>query len=82
MLKVKESKKTVMINVTSMLITFILMQLFVMVCKGPHIFLVYYDVFFCMTFFTFLNAALRKPGYVKPSNKITFLELNEYFDPA
>jgi len=37
---------------------------------------------YLLTIITFLISTCKDPGYVKKSHKISFLKLNEYFDPS
>ena len=39
-------------------------------------------VVFIFTAIAFVYAVWKDPGYVKKSDKVSFLKLNQYFDPS
>ena len=57
-----------------------LLMLFVMPYEGPRQFLIPLLSLFVIAQLQFAYASSRDPGYVKKSDKISFLKLNEYFE--
>lgn len=82
MMKIDRSNKTMIFFTTILLVTFVMLQLFVMPCKGPDRFRWYISSTYLLVFVAFIYSCFKDPGYVKKSAKISFLRLNQYFDPS
>ena len=82
MMKIDRSNRTMIAFMIILLITFVLLQVFVLPCKGPDNFKWFVSVIYFFTFISFIISVNKDPGYVRKSNKISFLKLNQYFDPS
>ena len=66
----------------TMFTTFLLLLLFVLPYEGPEKFAIPLFGLYFLTNTSFIAACFKDPGYVKKSEKISFLKLNQYFDPS
>lgn len=82
MLKNDRSNKTMAAFVGVMLVTFVALQKYVMPCKGPDAFKWCISVLYLLTFAMFAVTSFKDPGFIKKSSQISFLKLNQYFDPS
>ena len=76
------SNKTMLVFLGIMLVSFLMITLFVMPCQGiVHLQWVFTVIYF-VAMIMFFVSSFKDPGYVTKSSEISFLRLNQYFDPS
>mmetsp|Transcript_8320 Transcript_8320/g.13911 ORF Transcript_8320/g.13911 Transcript_8320/m.13911 type:complete len:388 (-) Transcript_8320:541-1704(-) len=82
LLKLDRSKLTISSFLTFLVLDYACLQLFVLPFNSNQSLMVPMALLLVLTLFAFFTGALRDPGQVKKSTRISFLKLNEYFDPS
>lgn len=76
------SNKTMLVFLGIMLVSFLMITMFVMPCQGiVHLQWVFTVIYFGAMIMFFVTS-FKDPGYVTKSSDISFLRLNQYFDPS
>jgi hypothetical protein len=82
MIKLERSKSTVKSYIALMFILMGLHFMVVMPLKGPNEYMLPCLIMLVFTNIFYVWATFRNPGYVENSEKISFVKLNQYFDPS
>lgn len=80
--KLEKNDKTLKLYVTMMAISIFFMVAFILPFEGARIFSVPLLSLCALTNFCYIWTSVKNPGYVKKSDKVSFLRLNQYFSPA
>lgn len=78
-----EKNKTTLVNYVAMMsISLVSMIVFIFPFEGPSNYTVPIIILWTIVNLLFTWTALKSPGYVEKSSKISFLRLNQYFKPS
>ena len=80
--KLEKNKLTLKSYMAISAVSLTLMLLVVLPYEGPSYYMYPLLALFGIANIFFVAASLTDPGYVKKSSKISFLKLNQYFDPS